>query len=273
MNIYDTVLKGTQASKFILIEDSYLAKGQFLLKYIAENRKAHDVHVLCFQSLISDYQHLLPSLQNIFIHDCLVDTLSKNQCPRDVVNSIIKKTKKNIVLIIDSLSIYLLHTKFSTVYKEILDIISLSTEPKVVQTIAVIHDDVTETIKIEHLKNLCKTHIHVQSTDSPRVLNLKLEHKRSSGKCVVQKLKGEMKVDGNFKLIVDTPKIIEDDKSVPMNLASFKLVLEDSEKIAKDKLILPYTQVQNTKIGGTIHYIPDEADDWDEEDPDDDLEI
>lgn len=25
--------------------------------------------------------------------------------------------------------------------------------------------------------------------------------------------------------------------------------------------------------GGMIHYVPDEADDWDEEDPDDDLEI
>lgn len=35
-----------------------------------------------------------------------------------------------------------------------------------------------------------------------------------------------------------------------------------------------YFRVQNTpKQGGIIHYVPDEADDWDEEDPDDDLEI
>jgi len=28
-----------------------------------------------------------------------------------------------------------------------------------------------------------------------------------------------------------------------------------------------------SNTGGMIHYVPDEADDWDEEDPDDDLEI
>lgn len=35
-----------------------------------------------------------------------------------------------------------------------------------------------------------------------------------------------------------------------------------------------YCRVQNaSNSGGMIHYVPDEADDWDEEDPDDDLEI
>lgn len=58
--------------------------------------------------------------------------------------------------------------------------------PNVVQFVAVIHEDVTESHKIEHLKNICKTHIHIQSTNSPLVLNLRLEHKRSNGKCVVQ---------------------------------------------------------------------------------------
>lgn len=51
---------------------------------------------------------------------------------------------------------------------------------------AVVHEDVTETYQIEHLKNICKTHIHVQSSKSPLVLSLRLEHKRSNGKCIVQ---------------------------------------------------------------------------------------
>lgn len=58
--------------------------------------------------------------------------------------------------------------------------------PKVVQFVVVIHKDVTEVNQIEHLKNLCKTHIHVQSTNNPIILNLILELKRSNGKCVVQ---------------------------------------------------------------------------------------
>lgn len=58
--------------------------------------------------------------------------------------------------------------------------------PSVVQVVAIIHEDVTEADHIEHLKNVCKTHIHVQSTINPFILNLRLEHKRSNGKCVVQ---------------------------------------------------------------------------------------
>jgi len=58
--------------------------------------------------------------------------------------------------------------------------------PKVVQFVVVIHKDVTEVNQIEHLKNICKTHVNVQSTNNPLVLNLILEHKRSNGKCVIQ---------------------------------------------------------------------------------------
>lgn len=59
-------------------------------------------------------------------------------------------------------------------------------EPHVVQFVAVIHEDVTKENEIEHLKNICKTHIHVQSHYNPLILNLKLDHKRSNGKSVVQ---------------------------------------------------------------------------------------
>lgn len=58
--------------------------------------------------------------------------------------------------------------------------------PNVVQFVAVVHNDVTEECQIEHLKNICKTYIHVQSTSNPSVLNLRLEHKRSNGKCAIQ---------------------------------------------------------------------------------------
>lgn len=51
---------------------------------------------------------------------------------------------------------------------------------------AVIHEDVTEVYQVEHLKNICKTHIHVQSYKNPLVLNIRLEHRRSNGKSVVQ---------------------------------------------------------------------------------------
>ncbi|KAL4084665.1 hypothetical protein QTP88_027592 [Uroleucon formosanum] len=275
MNAYDSVIKGTQASRLILIEDSFLAKGQFLLYLISANRKSYDIHVLCYENFASKYQTLFPTLSNIQYHDCMKNNSSLNLSMFETVSSIVEKSTRKIVILIDSLSMYLLLTGFRKVYKELLDITSSDKFPKVVQFVVVIHKDVTEVNQIEHLKNLCKTHIHVQSTNNPIILNLILELKRSNGKCVVQKLKGELKSDNTFKLINDLPpQIIEEDKGIPTNLASFKLDLQDNEKKAKDELILPYTLVQNqSNSGGMIHYVPDEADDWDEEDPDDDLEI
>uniref|UniRef100_A0A2S2NZ92 Elongator complex protein 5 n=1 Tax=Schizaphis graminum TaxID=13262 RepID=A0A2S2NZ92_SCHGA len=275
MNVYDSVVRGAQASRLILIEDSFLAKGQFLLHLISTNRKSYDIHVLCYEHLVSKYQTLFPSLSNIQYHDCMTNILSLNLSMYETVSNIIEKSTRNIVFFIDSLSMYLLRTDFSKVYKELLDITSSDKFPNIVQCVAVIHNDVTEVNQIEHLKNICKTHVQVQSTNNPLFLKLRLEHKRSNGKCVVQKLSGELKSDCSFKLINDlAPQKIEEDKGIPKNLASFKLDLQDNEKKAKEELILPYTLVQNTSnTGGMIHYVPDEADDWDEEDPDDDLEI
>lgn len=37
------------------------------------------------------------------------------------------------------------------------------------------------------------------------------------------------------------PLMIEEEKGIPTNLASFKLDLQDNEKKAKEELVLPYT--------------------------------
>ncbi|XP_050537760.1 elongator complex protein 5 isoform X2 [Daktulosphaira vitifoliae] len=269
MNIYDTVIKGTHAN-------SYLAKGSFILKSIAENRNNHEVHLLCYEKLVSEYEISFSPTLNINFHDCMKTFKNKKHSIREIADRILKNAKKKVILIIDSLSICLLHTKLCIVYKELLDLISLETVPNFAQIISIVHEDITEEVEVEHIKKLCNTYIHVQYLGDTTMLQLNLEHKRSNGKCASQNLNGKLKSDGNFKLIVNSPQNIEEisnEKSLPVNLASFKLVLEESEREAKDKLILPYTQVQNTNCGGIIHYIPDEADDWDEEDPDDDLEI
>lgn len=38
-----------------------------------------------------------------------------------------------------------------------------------------------------------------------------------------------------------SPKIVEEEKSIPTNLASFKMDLQEDEKKAKLGLVLPYT--------------------------------
>jgi hypothetical protein len=53
---------------------------------------------------------------------------------------------------------------------------------------------------------------------------------------------------------------------------SFNLSLTDKQKQAKSEVELPYMKAQDVG-SGTIHYQLEEVDDFDEEDPDDDLDI
>lgn len=101
-----------------------MAKGQFILHLISENRKTHDIHVLCYEHLVFKYQNTFPSLSNIQYHDCMTNILSLNQSMYETVTNIIEKSTRNVVILMDSLSMYLLRTEFNKVYKEIVEIIS-----------------------------------------------------------------------------------------------------------------------------------------------------
>lgn len=59
---------------------------------------------------------------------------------------------------------------------------------------------------------------------------------------------------------------------------TFNLSLKPEEKAAKDHVVLPYTLLTGQQFSSgdssrNIHYIPDEADDFDDEDPDEDLDF
>lgn len=58
----------------------------------------------------------------------------------------------------------------------------------------------------------------------------------------------------------------------PTKLTTFKLSLEDNEKETRSQVVLPYLKTTQAPKGA-IFYEPDNNDDWDDEDPDDDLEI
>ncbi|ORZ01593.1 Elongator complex protein 5 [Syncephalastrum racemosum] len=71
-------------------------------------------------------------------------------------------------------------------------------------------------------------------------------------------------------MIVDKDtKPVENDPAANL---SFNLTLTETQRRAKDNVVLPYTQQQQGG-GGQIYYEPDAGDDFDDEDPDDDLDI
>lgn len=77
------------------------------------------------------------------------------------------------------------------------------------------------------------------------------------------------------------PEAMEVDKKMdPTANLSFNLSLTDEQRKTKESLVLPYMKAQNLEVsvdeekkGGLIYYDPDAADDFDDEDPDEDLDI
>ncbi|KAL8286567.1 hypothetical protein RQP46_004584 [Phenoliferia psychrophenolica] len=70
-----------------------------------------------------------------------------------------------------------------------------------------------------------------------------------------------------------TPATKSTDPPLPFNLS-----LTDSQKAAREEVVLPYLpredgQVPGLMFGGGIEYVPDEGDDMDDDDPDEDLEV
>ena len=73
----------------------------------------------------------------------------------------------------------------------------------------------------------------------------------------------------------------EEEDSVIESLTTFGLSTRQREKEVKDGLVLPFYKDNQTagqvKLAGNsgtkIYYEPDSGDDWDDEDPDDDLDF
>lgn len=59
----------------------------------------------------------------------------------------------------------------------------------------------------------------------------------------------------------------------PESLSTFRIAVAENEQESRDALRLPYEKNTDEQQTGYIHYQPDSDDDFDEEDPDDDLNI
>lgn len=74
-----------------------------------------------------------------------------------------------------------------------------------------------------------------------------------------------------------SPTVAADTAQVdPAANLSFDLRLSTHEKIVRSQVVLPYTSAQQGEgqaASGQIFYQPDEMDDFDDSDPDDDLEF
>ncbi|KAI1306258.1 Elongator complex protein [Mortierella claussenii] len=110
-----------------------------------------------------------------------------------------------------------------------------------------------------------------------------VEHKRKSGKVARETNAyhlgtptGELVVVNVWDVVGDMPDIdklnLEESQMVdPAANLSFNLNLTEEQRRAKNDTVLPYLKTQEST--GAIYYEPDAADDFDDDDPDDDLTI
>ncbi|KAL1915933.1 uncharacterized protein VTP21DRAFT_6321 [Calcarisporiella thermophila] len=110
-----------------------------------------------------------------------------------------------------------------------------------------------------------------------------VEHRKPSGKVLKEIVMCKI-VEGQEWIHTSPYNVIreenltdvkENQPDPTLELTTFNLSLTEEQKRAKNQVVLPYTkaQQQGELSGGTIFYEPDAEDDFDDEDPDDDLDI
>lgn len=186
---------------------------------------------------------------------------------------------KEIVLCIDSLSSLILKTGLNQCYKDLQNILSASVLNGVCvkQIICLVHEDVlmNRDLTVAQLKHLASTYIHISAVQGKSVATTL--HRKSAGK--ILKLVEQFHINDDFSV---SCKKVDFMKKVPSDVqnepkSTFNLELCAAEKEAKNQLVLPYIRKQadeeSNKSGGEIFYKLEESDDWDEDDPDDDLDV
>lgn len=294
------IVSGTENSKIVLIQDSIDANGRnLLLSYIVSLSKSTDeVHLLLFDVRSQDTQETLKSLgiQNVKVHKAYKDLLQWDESHgmglHTDIKAFIKKRilpgTKSVAVVFDSLSPLLTHTSPSFTCKTLHGLAySEVLASQVQQVVILLHGDLHDNNSLSLAHHTCTTlHKMVPITTAHAMFCCNTLHKKVSGKVI--------KIIESFN-ITDCYQITEvaEVKQIPQNIPAeqsqldptanltFNLSLSDKEKEARSQVILPYTYnkerqdcVLAKSVGeGKIFYQPDEADDFDEDDPDDDLDI
>lgn len=195
----------------------------------------------------------------------------------------------SVAVVIDSLSPLLLHRPATYTCQVINKLLTSKVHTAdVEQVVTLVHGDLHDNHSLTLVCYLATSIIKVQQSRVQQFcMSASILHKKISGKVV--KLTEHFNFDINYTVkdvteikAVDTSKVAMETNQVdPAANLTFNLTLTDKEKEARSQVKLPYThdvsrqdETLSKSVGeGKIFYQPDEADDFDEEDPDDDLDI
>ncbi|XP_077867308.1 elongator complex protein 5-like [Saccoglossus kowalevskii] len=308
----EDILHGKEPSQLVIISDSIRHFGRTLLKSFTKSLAARvdEVHIFHFDTapevFLSGFDDT--TKRKLHSHDGWSDSLmwTRNTKPSnangklyfteslDLVTQISNAKQENsvkIAVIIDSLTPVLIHKYLSFVSKALHHLCNDTGDFTVTQLVCLLHNDVHEEHTVDMIRHSATSCLTLSPNASIASLYdepygmCNLVHKKLSGK-VITKYEGYSVVDDLRFISFDLSKLpttaMEESPTETINPTenlTFNLNLSAKERQAKNNIVLPYTIQDAQKAShlrggaGQIFYQPDEADDYDDEDPDDDLDI
>ncbi|KAM3590310.1 uncharacterized protein V6R79_007379 [Siganus canaliculatus] len=291
------LLQGTDAGGLLVIQDSACYSGRHLLKGFinALLSREESVHVIGFEVSEDELKDGLKgsSIQRLHFHDAHTDPLGWTDNPAFTVHKfsveelthLVKQSAhaKPAILVIDSLSWILRHLSPTDVCKTLQQ---LRKGGAVRATIGLLHADMHQRGTVGSVCHLATSVITVAPGIKGDEAVAKTTRRSKSGKVMQDEEIFIIKPD--LTVVVQTsPKLgpkqtdTEEQEMDPAANLTFNLRLSDREREAKEKLALPFVFSKEKKTAllhsgtgsGRILYEPDANDDYDQEDPDDDLDV
>lgn len=244
-----------KATSCVLIEDDCNKNVLPLISELVENSGCNALKILCYEQPVFVWQ-------NIFTRNSL-------QCFRDLQEWLNSTTDK-CIYVIDSVNQMILDIGWNNCIKHIQ---SLLLNPTLIQLILILHRDCLMNsriqIQLHHLANAVVS--YEEKNPHQIIVQIKKNGKffKSEETISYNALTSSLKLTPVVKEVASTG---EPEKIQPNELSTFKIEVDQTQQLEKNKLKLPYmSKIDEGK--GKVYYEPDAVDDWDDEDPDDDLDI
>ncbi|CAH1981627.1 unnamed protein product [Acanthoscelides obtectus] len=265
--------------KFIIIQDTLTENGKPIFDYLLQHNLERFDNKIHYYLVQGNEKHC-PQNPKITVHNLKINSQNWDTDNRINITQIAEGLQKRDIIFVDSLA----HCIFQYGLAETYRLFNmLKNEIGVAQIVALLHLDLLDSKwKTVELFNFLSTlSMKVQPKFSSEHGRIQYQCKKSGGRVVKQIEEyyfqnGKLETKKIEKL--DPKKLLENASRPEINpddLATFKISLTDKEEESRSQLVLPYLpkDENSSTEGGQIFYKFDEQDDWDEEDPDDDLDI
>ncbi|XP_070812691.1 elongator complex protein 5 [Pituophis catenifer annectens] len=309
----EAVLSGAAEGLLLLQDAVACEGRSLLKSFItAAAQRAECIHVLSFDLSELEFKTGLSTevTSRILFHDAFPDPLG--WCGRGsgltlgefsasgLASRLATTSQGSATIVLDSLSWLLLRLPFPSVCQVLAQLPRRANAAglKIVRIVALVHGDLHPPAQLDVLKTLARLVVTLQpgpgsgrSGDGTPQTAVVLHRER--GKRLLQKTELFSILPGyGFKFLGELPPkgVSKEDEAEegretaavdPTARLTFNLRLTEAERQARESVPLPYhfseekksSLLQTSTEEGKIFYEPDAADDFDEEDPDDDLDV